>query len=73
MSAALIRRDPYARQETTRATVHAPGRTCDWCGQKRGETERLFSYRTETDSGRVMPHKGLFCSKGCHDSYHGGR
>lgn len=70
--ARLLTRDPFARSEVTRATVLAPGRSCDWCGQKRGDTQRLFSYRTESDTGRVSVHKGLFCSKSCHNAYHGG-
>ena len=68
---ARISRDPFARTEITRSTVLAPHRTCDWCGKRRGTTERLFSYRTESDAGRVSPHKGLYCSKPCHDAYHG--
>ena len=75
---ALIRRDPFAREEMHRVNVRGPlitigKRTCDWCGQvsrlSNGEP-RLFAYRTERDGGSTHEHKGLFCSVGCHDTYH---
>jgi len=45
-------------------------RTCEWCGNKRGEEGYLFRYVTVPDAGRPAPHRGLFCCKSCHDSYH---
>jgi hypothetical protein len=66
---ALISRDPFARTEIHRSVENpAPGRTCDWCGGTR-HNGSLFTYWTETDGGRKHPHRGLFCSKICHDSY----
>jgi hypothetical protein len=65
-----LSRDPFARTEIVRQTVIAPGVSCAWCGQTRGDTLRLYAYHTATDGGRLALHKGLFCSKPCHDSYH---
>lgn len=42
---------------------------CDWCGQA-PRAHRLFQYYTESDDGRRSYHKGHFCCKPCHDSYH---
>lgn len=69
-----ISRYPFARQNLVRRLVTTGiNRTCDWCGQKRRK-DRLFEYGTERDDrpgeSNVGWHKGLFCSKGCHDSYH---
>ena len=73
----IISRDPFARQELHREVVNpevtqfspcAP--TCSWCGQTR-KNGSLFAYSTETDGGRTFTHRGLFCSKSCHDIYHG--
>jgi hypothetical protein len=66
----LISRDPFARQELHRVLVETT-KGCDWCGGKRRSGKKLFQYQTETDGGRTNPHKGLFCDKDCHDSYHG--
>ena len=72
-----IARDPFARQTLMRETVHAlaAGQTCTWCGgirKTRGRLRYLYRYGTEQDAmhPRVSWHPGLFCSKGCHDSYH---
>lgn len=71
---AYISRDPFARQELHREREYVHTfRTCDWCGQtKSTKSERryLYRYRTETDGGRSHEHRGLFCSKSCHDSFH---
>lgn len=71
---AYISRDPFARRELHRMSVEVGYKTCDWCGQLRYRSgkvsSKLFVYKTECDSGRVLEHKGLFCSKSCHDSYH---
>lgn len=61
----LISRDPFARQEL-HSRVYSNAMECDWCGTYR----RVFEYWTETDGGRSFEHKGVFCSKDCHDSYH---
>lgn len=69
----LISRDPFARQELHRESVPVPAISCAWCGQFRGSvasSHKLFRYYTESDGGRRFDHKGLFCSKSCHDSYH---
>ena len=68
----MISRDPFGRTELHRTTVRAPGRTCDWCGRPHfvGKVEALFRYSTESDGGRRSEHKGLFCSKSCHDDYY---
>ena len=69
-----ISRDPFARTTLVRRKVTTGlNRTCDWCGQKRRK-DVLFEYGTERDGislSYVGPHwhKGLFCSKGCHDAY----
>ena len=66
---ALMNRDPFARTELHRNVYARPNAECSWCGTK---DRRLYEYRTETDGGWSHEHKGLFCSKSCHDSYHGG-
>lgn len=64
----LVSRDPFARTALYKESVgHQHGRKCDWCGR---ETMRLYRFRTESDGGRKNTHKGLFCSKSCHDDYH---
>lgn len=65
---AYISRDPFARTELHRDTVDTRS-GCTECGSKR-KSGRLFQYSTESDGGRKDTHKGLFCSKPCHDSYH---
>ena len=69
-----ISRDPFARTELVRHKVTtALNCTCLWCGQKR-KKDVLFEYGTERDDRpgehNVAWHKGLFCSKSCHNSYH---
>lgn len=66
----MIRRDPFARTELHREIVSCcTGGSCSWCGQVR-KGKKLFVYSTHHDGGRVEHHRGLFCSKSCHDSYH---
>ena len=77
---ALISRDPFTRQELHRRVVQINAgpqpRGCFWCGNlrmsKTGKAS-LYEYRTEPD--RITPrpavHSGMFCSKSCHDNYHG--
>jgi hypothetical protein len=64
---ALVKINPAARMELRRTAVAiAGGKDCAWCGEKRS---RLFQFSTETVTG-PYPHRGLFCSKRCHDSWH---
>lgn len=70
----LISRDPFARTELHRFIwAVRSDQTCDNCGRTYGPVINpfLFRYATETDGGSRHWHKGLFCSKPCHDSYHG--
>jgi hypothetical protein len=70
----LIPRDPFAREELHRERVYlSSGYTCVWCGnvhETNAGKRYLFAYHTETDGGRRFEHRGLFCSKSCHDAYH---
>lgn len=66
----MVDRNPFARSELHREIVDTSER-CDWCGLKRGSTGKLFKYSTQNDGGSRFTHKGHFCSKGCHDNYHG--
>ena len=57
--------DGFARQSTVKS--EPVDGSCDWCGN--GTT--AYQYGTAPDdSNRINWHRGLFCSKGCHDSYH---
>lgn len=70
---AYISRDPFAREEIHRSRVFT-NHTCDWCGNFKNAKDGsrfLYEYRTEMDGGRKFEHEGQFCSKGCHDTYHG--
>lgn len=63
-----IGRDSFGRFDLIRRLV-ATAATCTWCGARR-KSGKLFEYGTWDDGGRVGWLKGLFCSKGCKDSYH---
>lgn len=68
-----VSRDPFAREELHRQRVY-PLReeTCAWCGQVKTAAHGkpfLFSYWIETDGGRHMPIRGLFCSVECMRTY----
>lgn len=75
--------DALARTELHRENVFVTqadsfgnyAQDCAWCGSvRRTRTGKPFLYRystTRDDAGRASVHKGLFCSKSCHDSYHG--
>lgn len=65
VGAVTISRDPFARAEVVRTKVGAG--SCSWCGTVR----RLWQYGTEVDTGHYSAHRGQFCSKSCHDDYHG--
>ena len=67
-----ISHDPFARQELhkIRAQAHVEAKGCNWCG---GVSARgwLWVYETRPDdSSRRFAHRGAFCCKDCHDSYH---
>ena len=64
MDESYVSRNPFAREELHKEFSHVG--SCDWCGQKK----KLYKYRTESDGGRNSEHKGLFCSKACHNDYH---
>ncbi len=69
----------FARTELHRERVNIdPARqSCAWCGSFKsaltGTGTFLYRYSTTHDDSpsRHHAHKGLFCSKACHDSYHG--
>lgn len=70
--------DAFARTALVRHIAHGSNkRCCDWCGSPRWhsrdqQTEHsLFMYGTlRDDRGQPEWHRGLFCSKSCHDTYH---
>lgn len=78
-----VSRAPFARTEIVRRNSENYS-DCSYCGQQRTKSglyatsaPRIFplwEYGTERDDrpgeSNVNWHKGLFCSKGCHDAYH---
>lgn len=73
---APVSRDPFARTELHREREYfvAGKPSCSWCGGFRltpSGRAYLFRYSTQHDAGRTAQHAGLFCSKSCHDAYHG--
>lgn len=67
-----VSRDPFARETLYRDNVPTHGE-CSWCGQVRRTPKGkpyLYQYSTVTDGGRTHVHRGLFCSKSCHDAFH---
>lgn len=78
---AVISHDAFARLSIVRRVVvalsntHRPC-TCAECGQPRYRaaklTHSLFQYGTALDDRTAIDwHRGAFCSKSCHDTYHG--
>jgi hypothetical protein len=72
-----INHDGFARTALHRETITCDRQTCNNCGghrwRKGAQLFVLFSYYTVRDDslrGRKDYHKGLFCSKSCHDAYH---
>jgi hypothetical protein len=67
-----ISRDPFARETLMRDSVKTFA-SCSFCGSTRRDS-RLYQYITQRDAVYVHAqdnvHKGLFCSKSCHDAYH---
>jgi len=74
----LINRDPFARQELHRSREYVTSQACSECGGiRKTKSGRyfLYCYGTERDGVSAsytarQNHKGLFCCKSCHDSYH---
>lgn len=73
----VLSHDPFARCTVVRETLGgSEGDLCDWCGCPRSRAPhnlplKLFIYFTVSDGGTTRRSKGAFCSKSCHDSYHG--
>ena len=81
-----LARDPFSRTDFVRRSV-ATGAACAWCGGWRWRAgtwiRALFQYGAWRDAAKptfeqTRPHPVsgvrfdlLFCSKTCHDSYHG--
>ena len=80
---ALVRRDPFAREELHRERETSDSLAlnrdgCSWCGQvkhtKGGRrAPYLYRYWLERDdrNGRRDEIKGLFCSESCRKAYQG--
>lgn len=64
---ALVRRDPFARQELHREPEQG---TCAFCGGS-NRYGKVWRYRVEADGGRTFPDVRVFCSVGCREAYHG--
>ena len=71
MATTQISHDAFARFTIERRLVETT-QDCAYCGQPRRGGSKLFQYGTEPDgiSTKINWHKGLFCSKPCHDIYH---
>jgi hypothetical protein len=54
----------------TAERVDADGYHCSECGDPADRNGKLLRYCTQIGA-RSRPHDGLFCSKGCHDRFHG--
>lgn len=70
----LVSRNPFARHELHRRNVPVVSQACSWCGNVRKTKAGkfyLYQFRCETDDGRTYEGSQLFCSKSCHDVYHG--
>jgi hypothetical protein len=50
--------------------VDADGYRCSECGDAGDRNDQLLRYATQIGT-RVRVHDGLFCSKACHDRFHG--
>ncbi len=81
MTVRIINRDPFARANLVREAVPPDELcSCKFCGRLRKRHARaldlicahLFRYGTAPDDAdRINWHNGVFCSKSCHDAYHG--
>jgi len=74
-----IARDPFARTTLVRDTIQplVGNHTCDFCGgvgiSRCRRVPFLYRFGTEPDAvhPRIAWHRGAFCSRSCHDAYHG--
>lgn len=66
---AYVNRDPFARTETHKE--FQPGGKCKNCGMQTTVKGRQgsYTYRTESDGGRVFKDRYYFCSLDCRESY----
>ena len=69
-----INHDGFARQELVRDTISPAAKAlkCDWCGGSR-RGGGLFRYGIRRDDslrGVINWHRGQFCGRSCHHSYH---
>jgi hypothetical protein len=64
----VIERTDHLTELLTEA-IDAEGKTCPECHDV-GPHDRLFVFSTRHGK-RVRVHDGAFCSKFCHDIYHG--
>lgn len=62
----FISRDPFARQDVIRMTIHTQD-DCKLCGQNRHG--HLFQYGIWPDDKEPDFEREFFCSKPCHDQY----
>jgi len=69
-----VSRDPFARQELHRSHWSdkelAASASCDWCGHRNAKGG-LYTYRIESDGGRVSEIQGKFCGITCMRAYNG--
>ncbi len=68
-----VSHDPFARTALLRKAVSPEdGATCAWYGGTR-KGGGLFVYGLDADgvTTRIQQSSGAFCSKACHDAYHG--
>jgi len=56
--------------ELTCAAVDADGAHCAECGDEADSRGRLLIFATRIGA-RIRVHDGMFCSKDCHDRWHG--
>lgn len=59
----------HASYELICEAIDADGSLCPECGDV-GPNDKLFVYSTKRGA-RVRPHDGAFCSRLCHDQWHG--
>jgi len=66
-----ILHDAIGRYELLRQSV-ATQQRCDWCGNKRRASNRLFRYGVQMDgiATRTEWLRGLFCSVSCWRAYY---
>ncbi len=70
----VLSHNAIARTESVRESVAIPAnisRGCDNCGCFECRMYRYGTRKDDSLAGRVAWRKGIFCSKGCCNSYHG--